>query len=96
MSTVARNALNLVIVDVWFALIHFSFKVAFCVGAAAMIAEGIVGACRRKITVRGKSGPGRTYVGAAALREGIFVALVGGVFGLLATCFFWLLPAWRS
>jgi hypothetical protein len=77
-------------------LIYLSYRLAFCVGAAAIFVHGVVGALRRKITVRGKFGPAKTYVGAAAVREGIFLAFVGCVFSLLAAFVFWLLPAWQS
>lgn len=95
MSSVQRGALSFAIFGAWCTLIYFQSKVAFCVGVAAMCAHGVVGAYQRKITVRGKFGPGKTYVGSAAVREGVFIVFVSLVFGLVGALAFWLLPTWR-
>lgn len=95
MSIFPRGSLSFAIFGAWCTLIYFWSKVAFCVGVAAMCAYGVVGAYQRKITVHGKFGPGKTYVGSAAVREGIFIVFVGLVFGLVGALAFWLLPAWR-
>lgn len=88
MRSLPRGALSFAIFGAWCTLIYFQCKVAFCVGVAAMCAHGAVGAYQRKITVRGKFGPGKTYVGSAAVREGVFVAFVSLVFGLVGALAF--------
>ncbi|GAB3361413.1 hypothetical protein GCM10027430_35400 [Lysobacter tyrosinilyticus] len=83
--------LNLGFVAAWLGVAYVSVGAAMCVVAVAFFVHGVVGAVRRKITTKGRSSAPKEYVGAAAVREGLFVAFLGllfGAFGLLT----WLLP----
>ena len=91
----SRNVLNLVLVGAWLALLYISLKAALTLAAAATFAHGIVGAARRKITTKGRSGPAKTYIGRAAVHEGLFIAFCGLVMGLFLVAGFWLLPMWQ-
>ena len=95
MNAALERAAPFILVATWIVVLYVSPRVALCVAAAAILAHGVIGALRRRITVKGSFGPARTYVGKAGVREGIFIAVFGLVFAAMALCAFWLFPLWQ-
>jgi cell division ATPase FtsA len=68
----------------WTILRGHWLEVAIAVFGGFVVVRSIRGAIARKLTSYGRGGRPRTYVGADAVREGIFQAVVGLVFVLLS------------
>lgn len=88
--------IQIALVVAWLALLRFSMEASFWTGSIAIVVYGIVGASRRRITIQGRRGPAKTYEGDAAVREGLFVVLLGLVFAAMTLFFFRLIPMWQA